>query len=192
MDVDIDVPTTFDRRKVFPQHKCAAILKDQQFIIHPAGLYFQDIPSDPVSGLAAIPYEIAEKIGYTKVDFLHLTFLDVFQSKEELRALVDVEPDWSLLESPSIVEKLSQIHNHHELLVLVKPRSVQELADCISLIRPGKRHLLGNYLRDRDATRDELYAKPKRPTAMYFKKSHAISYALTICVQLNLIAYGIV
>ncbi len=189
MDVDIDLKTDFDPLDYFKDAVRASMVKDNQLVKHPAGAYLQPIPVDKVTGLAAIPYEQAEEMGYFKVDFLHLSLLDFFDSKDQIRTLLKQEPDWSLLEDSGVVEKLFQIHRHFELISQVKPRSVQELADCIALIRPGKRAMVQAYLKNREAVRELLYKKPDE--GYYFKKSHAIAYAMTIVLQLHLVKGGI-
>ena len=190
MDVDIDFRTDFDPLDHFPEAVRASRIQDGELKAHTAGAYFQNIPVDKVTGLAAIPYDQALDYGYFKIDFLHLSILDIFESKDEIRILLNKEPDWMLLQSPSVVTKLFQLHKHYELVAKVRPQSVQELGDCIALIRPAKRYLLNAYLKDRNAIRKELYRKPDddRP---YFKKPHAIAYALTIVLQLHLIKAGI-
>jgi DNA polymerase III alpha subunit len=190
MDVDIDFKTDFDPLVYFKEAIRASMVKNKELIKHPAGAYFQPIPIDPVTNLASIPYEQAEELGYFKIDFLHLSLLDCFENKQQIRTLLKKEPDWQLLQSPTIVSKLFQVHRHYNLLAEVKPVSVQELADCIALIRPGKRHLLNPYIKDPEVVRQELYRKPD--DGYYFKKSHAIAYSLTIVLQLHLVKAGII
>ena len=190
MDIDIDFPTDFDPLDYFDQAVRASMVKKEDLSKHPVGAYFQNIPKDKLTGLAAIPYEQAEELGYFKIDFLHLSILDNFGSKDEIRALVNIEPDWTLLQDEEVVEKLFQIHRHYKVLKQIKPTSAQELADCIALIRPGKRHLLDAYTKNKELIRQELYRKPD-DDQYYFKKSHAIAYALTIVLQLHLIKGGI-
>jgi len=120
---------------------------------------------------------------------LHLSVYDHFQSREEIEALLELEPDWGLLQIPSEQVKLFQLSKHGELLSAVKPRSTEELADCLALIRPGKRQLLKLYLVQREATRRILYARDE--SGYSFKKSHAIAYALVIVLQLHLITAGV-
>ncbi len=186
MDVDIDLPTSFDPLDYFPTAIRASRVFNKDLAKHPSGVYLRQIPTDPVTRLAAIPFSPAEDEGYFKFDFLHLSLLDVFDSKEQIRALSKAEPDWTLLWSAEHVSKLFQIHKHHELIFRVKPSSIQELADCIALIRPGKRHLLEAYVEDQDAIRPAIYTKPKN-NKYHFKRAHAISYAVTIVLQLHLI-----
>jgi len=190
MDIDIDFNSDFDPLDYFDEAVRASMVKDGQLKKHPVGAYFQHIPKDKITGLASIPYEQAEELGYFKIDFLHLSILDNFDNKDEIRALVKIEPDWSLLQDEEVVGKLFQIHRHYKVLSIVKPTSVQELADAISLIRPAKRQLLNAYPKNKELIRQELYRKPD-DDQYYFKKSHAISYALTIVLQLHLIKGGI-
>jgi len=190
MDVDIDFRTDFEPLKYFPDAVRASRVQEKELRIHTAGVYFQNMPQDAVTGLAAIPFNRAEDLGYFKIDMLHLGILDYFENKEQIRILLKKEPDWFLMQQPSVIVKLFQLHKHVELVLKVKPKTVQELADCIALIRPGKRYLLDAYVKDRNAIRQELYRKTD-DGAMYFKKSHAVSYALTIVLQLHLIKGGI-
>ncbi len=191
MDVDLDFPSSFDPVEYFQQAVRASIVKKGELTKHPVGAYLQNIPRDPVTQLSAIPYEEAEQVGYFKIDFLHLSLLDDFATKEEIRTLLKIEPDWTLLQDEEQVTKLFQIHKHFKILTKIKPTSVQELADCIALIRPGKRHLLDAYTKNKLVVRQELYRRPDEEGQYYFKKGHAVAYALNIILQLHLIKGGI-
>jgi len=186
MDIDLDFPIKFDPTKVFDKIVPASMVKDGELVKHPCGYYLQSIPVDPHTDLAAVPYEEAEALGYFKIDFLHLSVLDHFASKQEIRTLLTLEPNWDILLNENHVQKLFQVHRQARLLTRIRPRSVQELADCTALIRPGKRHLIDDYLKDRDTVREkELYTKDKE--GYTFKRSHAIAYAMTIVLQLHLV-----
>jgi len=189
MDVDIDLKTDFNPLDHFPEAIRASRIQDGEIKPHPAGVYFQRIAQDKVTGLAAIPFNEAEDEGYFKVDLLHLSFLDNFKNKDEIRTLLKREPDWCLMQSPSVVSKLFQLHKHYDVVKAIRPESVLSLADCIAIIRPAKRWLLPRYLENPEGLRNALYAKPKNDKP-YFKKPHAISYALTIVLQLHLIGAG--
>lgn len=188
-DIDIDFQSTFDPTTYFKAAIPASMVKKGELSKHPCGHYFQAIPIDPVTGLAAIPYGQAAEFGYFKIDFLHLSLLDNFSSKQEIRDLLKIDPDWSLLTDPAVVPKLFQLHRNYALLSRVRPRSVQEIADCIALIRPGKRDYLEPYLLDRDKVRPYLY-RLEEDNKSSFKKSHSIAYALTVVLQLHLISQG--
>ncbi len=190
MDIDIDFQTTFDPLNYFKKAVAASTVKDGELTRHNCGAYLQNIPKDPITGLAAIPYEEAEHLGYFKIDFLHLAILDYFESKQQIRALLKTPPDWSLLEREEVVVKLFQIHNHFKVVYQIKPKSVQELADTIAIIRPSKRRLLADYVKNKEQIRHLLYRQSNEDKSS-FKKGHALSYALTIVLQLHLIKAGI-
>jgi len=192
MDIDIDFKTNFDPLDHFPTAVRASLVKDGELKKHPAGAYLQNIPKDRITNLSAIPFEQAEELGYFKIDFLHISLLDVFESKSEIRALLKKEPDWSLLENQESVEKLSQVHRHYDIVTRIKPKSIEEVADCIALIRPGKRHLLELYIDNKETIRKELYKKPEGSKKYYFKRSHSLAYALNIVLQLHLIKAKII
>lgn len=192
MDIDIDVPSSFPIDRLFPNAVKASIYKDDKLTPHPCGVYFQELAKDPITGLAAIPYDLAEQTGAFKIDFLHLHVYDYFSSRAEITELINHDPDWSLLEIPSVVNQLFQVSKHGDLLAQVKPRSILELADCLTLIRPQKRFLLKYYLQDREKTRREhLYKHEDGEVGYGFKKAHAIAYAMVIVLQLHLIKGGV-
>lgn len=187
MDIDLDFQTSFNPLDYFDEAVRASMIKDKVLSKHPAGAYFQNIAIDPITGLAAIPYKEAEDADYFKVDFLHLSLLNYFESKEEIRKLIKTEPDWMLLKSAVHVQKLSHIHRYYDLVSRINPKSVIELADTISLIRPAKRYLLDAYLKNKELVRAEIYRKPD-DGQYYFKKGHAVAYSLNIVLQMHLIA----
>ena len=90
---------------------------------------------------------------------------------------------------PSAVLKLFQLAKHYDLLQQIKPSSVEEIADVLALIRPGKSTLLGLYLKDKVVARKMLYLSSED---FSFKRSHAISYALVVVLQLHLIEEGLI
>jgi hypothetical protein len=125
---------------------------------HPTGVYFQNIPINPLTGNAAIAYEEAAELGYFKVDFLNNHLYEGVRDSDHLDQLVRREPEWTLLEMPEMVSQLAHIHSHFGVVQSVHPQSVDDLAIVLALMRPGKRHLLG---RDR-ATIDAEIWKPGR------------------------------
>jgi DNA polymerase III alpha subunit len=188
MDIDLDLPTTFNPKSIFNVVR-GSIITDGVIKPHPCGVYFQSMPTDPVSGLAAIPYKQAGDHGFTKIDFLHLSALDQFTNKDQIRVLINTAPKWGLLLKADVVAKLFQLSNNLELLRKIQPTSIMEIADCISLIRPGRLKLVDDYLRDRINTRKKLYTISKGDVYSY-KKGHAIAYAMIVVLQLHLIASG--
>lgn len=186
MDIDIDFPTKFDGSKFFGWPR-AAVVRDGKYTPHPCGVYPQNIAIDPVSKLAAVPYEDAENFGYIKIDMLHLGVYDHFTCRSEIDELLKKEPNWDLLLIEEHQKKLFQLANHGETLNLIKPRDIPTLADVSALIRPGKRDLIKLYKVNPTATRKALYTKTED---FSFKKSHAIAYAHVIVLQLHLCEMG--
>jgi DNA polymerase III alpha subunit len=186
MDIDVDVSPTFDRT-IFPWVR-ASVVRDGQLTPHPCGTYPQSMPIDPVTKLAAIPYDVAEELGYFKIDFLNLNVYQHFKTRGEIEALLKIEPDWTLLQLQSNHHKLFQLANHGELLLKLKPKSVLELADVMALIRPGKRQLVPLYMKDRNMARQVLWSRNDEGYA--FKRSHALGYSMVLVLQLHLIEQG--
>jgi len=188
MDVDIDVPTNFEALKLFPSWVKASVVREGKLTPHPCGVYPQAIPKDPMTGFSAVPYSEAEELGYLKVDFLHVSAYNGFKTRDEIEKYMLIEPDWSLLQLQSTWPKLFQLSKHGDLLTAVKPKNIQELADCMALIRPGKKTLIGLYTKARSQARMALYAKDE--SGYSFKKSHAYAYAYVVWLQLHLIEQG--
>jgi DNA polymerase III alpha subunit len=65
----------------------------------------------------------------------------------------------------------------------MKPRSVEQLAAVLAMIRPAKRYLVGQ---DWDTVLQEVWTPPSN-NDYYFKKSHSISYAMLVVVHMNLL-----
>lgn len=181
MDIDIDVPTNFKPDKYFNIIN-ASMVEDLELKKHLVGIYLQNMPTDPLTGYAAIPYTEAEALGYTKIDMIHLSLLNKFKSKDEIRKFAEKSPNWELLEDKDFVSNLFHIANHFDLVDAIKPKSVIEIADILCLIRPGKRILLDRYLKNKKLTRKELYTKRQKSD---LRKSHAVAYALLIVVQMH-------
>lgn len=144
---------------------------------------------DSLTDLAAIPFNDAEDFGYLKVDFLHLNVYKNFKTREEIDLLLEIEPDWNLLLLSHTHPKLFQLAKHGPLLLDIRPRNILDLADAMALIRPAKKHILPVYKKDKKAGRTLLWLK-EEDSGYAFKKSHAISYAYVVWLQLHLIEQG--
>ena len=179
-DVDIDV---YDRDELLEglRHVVASMEKDGKPVKHNTGVYFQSMPRNPLTNLATIDYEQAEELGYMKIDFLNNNVYKGVKNEQHLIELANMEPMWAMLDDEQIVEKLFHIGNYAELVAEMKPRSVEELAMLLAVIRPGKAHLRGE---DWDTVRESVWDKPD--DGYYFKKSHSFGYAMAIVVQMNL------
>ena len=104
------------------------------------------------------------------------------KNEQHLIELMNKEPVWDLLQHKEVIENLAHVANHIDVLKVMKPKSVMELAEVLAIIRPAKRHLLGQ---TPEVIKAEVWKKPTDDT-YYFKKAHAVAYAVSIVVQLNL------
>ena len=181
-DVDIDMGNREDFLKLVNVTP-ASIEKDGKFTKHNTGVYFQNIPKFPLEGYSTIDHKQAEEEGWFKVDFLNNHIYKDIIDEQHLDRLIATEPMWELLEHQEVVEKLFHINNHFDIVKQYKPKSLEQLAMILAIIRPGKRHLVGKTWEEVEA---DVWIKPKDDT-YFFKKSHSYGYALAIIVQLNLI-----
>ena len=168
-DIDID----FANRDVILEkikHRVARLNKEKK---HNTGVYFTEIPSNPVDNMSTVDYKTAENRGYFKLDFLNVSLYKDIKNEDHLNTLVHED----------FVKKLFHVGEHFSILKSMKPRSVEQLAMVLAVIRPGKRHLLGKTWNDMKET---IWEKPKN-NEYYFKKAHAVAYAMAIVVQINLI-----
>lgn len=184
-DIDID----FADRDIALQHVAhtpASLIKDGVLKRHNVGVYLHDVPVDPITNFCSIEYKRAEELGFFKMDFLNVSVYKDVKSPEHLDKLMNTPPMWEILEDESIVDGLFHLGGHFDVVSKMKPKSVMELAMVLALIRPAKRHLVGKSWSEVEkdiwtASADDLYG---------FKKSHAVSYALVIVVQMNLLVEG--
>lgn len=186
-DVDIDVKS-HTKKEVYGIRASIYNPDRKELQPHPSGVYIDcGMPVDPVTGLAPVDYEAAAELGFIKIDLLTNTAYDGFETKDDVLKAFQKEPNWDSLQDPQFVAKLPHIANHFELVELIKPRSIQELADLLALIRPGKTHLIDDYLEHPERTRKNLYRRPVN-NQYWFKYSHAIAYAALIVTRMNYLA----
>lgn len=179
-DIDIDIA---DRNQLLRliKHTPAMIHEDHKKRKHNTGVYFHEVPVDPFTGLCTVDHKLAEEIGFFKLDILNVNVYAGIETKAELDELLEQEPMWELLEHRDIVQKLFHLHAHYEVVDAMRPTSVEQLAAVLAMIRPAKRHLIG---KDWDTVFATVWQKPT-DGSYYFKKGHALAYALAIVVQLN-------
>ena len=185
-DVDIDMANRDDFLKLV-NITPASIEKEGKFTKHNTGVYFQNISKFPLEGYSTIDHKQAEEEGWFKVDFLNNHIYKDVIDEQHLNTLVNTEPMWELFEHEEIVEKLFHIGNHWEIVKQHPPKTLDQLAMILAMIRPGKRHLVGKAWKDIE---NDVWVKPNDDT-YFFKKSHSYSYAMAIVVQLNLLVEGL-
>jgi hypothetical protein len=101
--------------------------------------------------------------------------------------LLNTEPLWDLLEQDDFTNLLFHVNGHGAVLRAMKPRSIEQLAAVLAVIRPAKRYLIG---KDWTTVLAEVWQKPTN-NEYYFKHSHATAYAAAIVVQMNAICENI-
>ena len=185
-DIDIDFA---DREQILKhiQYVKASRLQNNELGPHNTGIYVQSIPSNPILNLSNIDYKTAEDEGYFKIDFLNVNIYKDVKNEEHLVKLMENEPLWDLLEQDEFTNLLFHINGHGDILRTMKPKTLEQLAAVLAMIRPAKRYLIGKTW---ETVMMEVWKKPESDD-YYFKKAHAIAYAQAIIVQMNLICESI-
>ena len=186
-DIDIDFGDRTQALNLLRHHP-AGIIRDGELVKHNTGVYVTDIPIDPFTGTASIDYKDAEDRGYTKLDFLNVSLYTQIKNEQHLKDLIAQEPAWELLYDKNFCSLLIHVGNHYDTLIKMPEavNSIPRLAMFLAIIRPGKRHLIGQKWSEVaktiwDATED----------GYVFKKAHAVAYAHLVCVHMNVICEGI-
>ena len=178
-DIDIDFA---DRDIILSQlnHRVAKLDTGKK---HNTGVYVTECPHNPVDNLCTVDYKTAEDRGYFKLDFLNVSIYKNVKDETHLISLMNKEPLWELLEHKDFVDQVFHVSGHSDLLKQLKPTSVEQLAATLAIIRPAKRHLAD---KDWQTIMKEVWTKPTNGE-YYFKKAHAMSYAVACVVHMNLI-----
>ncbi len=181
-DIDIDFLDRDQALKLF-KYIGASRADNGKLVKHNTGIYMHEVPVNALTGLCAIPYDVAEEKEYFKIDFLNVSIYKGVESEEHLVRLMEATPLWDLLLDDSFTNLLFHVNGHGSILREMKPESVEQLAAVLAMIRPAKRYLIG---KDWTTVMNEVWTKPENDE-YYFKKSHATAYAMAIVVQMNLI-----
>jgi len=182
-DIDIDFA---DRSKVLNivEHVPATI---DGFKKHNTGVYCTSIPYNPLTHMASIDYKEAEERGYFKIDFLNVGMYNGVRDEDHLIKLMNQEPLWNLLLEDEFTNLLFHLNGHGDILRKTCPTSVEQLSAVLAMIRPAKRYLIG---KDWNTVMTEIWTKPTNDE-YFFKKAHAVAYAMAIVIQMNLICEGV-
>ena len=181
-DIDIDFADRAKALELF-KHIPASRIEDNKLVKHNTGVYMHDVPVDAESGLASVTFDEAEDYNYFKVDFLNVSIYSGVKDEQHLVHLMEKEPVWELLTHEEFNSKLFHVAGHSTLLKKMEPKSLEQLAACLAMIRPAKRHLVGESW---DTVMKEVWKKPTNDE-YYFKKSHATAYAASVIVHMNLL-----
>ena len=190
MRIDSDIDIDFgDRDKLLSliKHTPASMRNITPMRRHNTGVYVTDIPYDPINNMSALHYEDAEKRGYFKLDLLNVHVYSQVNDEKHLIELM-YEPNWSKLNDRVFVEKLIHLSNHYQSIQkMPEPiNSIPRLAMFLALIRPAKKHLIGQSWKEVAKT-----IWDKENDGYSFKKSHAIAYAQLVVVHMNLLTTSV-
>ena len=177
-DIDIDFA---DRDVILSQlkHRVAKLNTGKK---HNTGIYATEIPHNPIDNLATVEHKAADERGYFKLDFLNVSIYKDVRDEAHLTELMEREPIWQLLEHEDFSEKVFHLNGNSSLLKVLKPNSVLQLAATLAIIRPAKRYLANESW---ETIMKEVWIKPEE--GYYFKKAHAVSYAMACVVHMNLL-----
>jgi DNA polymerase III alpha subunit len=178
-DIDIDFPNRDIVLSKLP-HRVARLDTGKK---HNTGIYVTEVPHNPVDNLSTIDYKTAEERGYFKLDFLNVSIYKDIRDEAHLIELMNKEPLWDLLHHEEFVDQLFHLNGHGSILKQTCPTSVEQLAAVLAMIRPAKRHLIGKNWTE---ILKEVWTKPENDE-YYFKKAHAVSYAVAVVVHMNLL-----
>lgn len=181
-DIDIDFA---DRQKILDilPHIQATIWDDKGIKPHNTGVYFTDIPTIPGTDQSSFDHKVAEQLGYFKLDFLNVNIYSLVRSRQHLEELINTEPPWHMLDEKEFVDQLFHLNGHYDVVSKLKPQTIEQIACCLAIIRPAKKHLLNSSWSD---IYQNVWTKPTDDT-YYFKKAHAMSYAMAVIVHMNLL-----
>jgi hypothetical protein len=181
-DVDID----FGNRDNILSHikyTSAAMRNVHPIRKHATGIYVTDVPYDSENDMCNLDYTQAEKRGYLKLDFLNVHVYEQVRDEQHLLELMK-DPDWSMLNDKNTVEQLIHLSNHYNSLQKMPEPvdSIPRLAMFLAVIRPAKKHLIGQPWATVAKTVWE-----KESDDYHFKKSHSVAYANLVVVHMNLL-----
>ena len=189
-DVDLDVKDRDAAITALRNYIQASQVNGGVLTPHNTGVYFQKVPEDPITGLSAFPYTHAEEIGYFKVDIIPNHVYDLVESNEDLQSLLDAPIDWGWFQDKRFFEaedrrfQLTHLAGYHHLCEMYPPQSVEDVACLLALIRPSKRHLVGESWEE---VKRQVWVRPAGDE-YFFKKSHSVAFAVLVVLHAQLIA----
>lgn len=184
-DIDIDFG---DRKQILDRidHVPASIVRNGELIKHNSGIYVTAVPVDPITGQCGLDYQAADERGYVKLDFLNVSLYNQIKNEDHLLSLMNTEPAWDKLYEREFFEKLIHVGAHYDTLIRMPEavNTIPRLAMFLAVIRPAKRHLIGKTWQEVAKT---VWERPN-DGSYYFKKSHSVSYAHLVVINMNLLS----
>jgi hypothetical protein len=184
-DVDIDLSDR-DRALIGLKHTASSIITKNEIKKHNTGVYFHQVPIDPVTGACSIDYQDAKEARFYKIDLLNVNVYKDVRDEDHLIKLMTTPPDWKKLYNKEYFSKLIHIGNHYDILCkMPEPLdSIDRMAMFLAIIRPGKKELINKTW---DEISKTVWLKDLNSKNYAFSKAHAIAYAHLLIVHMNLI-----
>jgi hypothetical protein len=119
-----------------------------------------------------------------KLDMLNVFVYKHVRDEQHLAQLMQ-DPDWSKLQDKQFFERLIHIGRHYDSMIAMSEPidTIPRMAMFLSVIRPGKKHLIGKSWAEVAKT---VWSSSEDGYA--FKRSHAIAYAHLVVVHINLLS----
>ena len=197
-DVDLDVKDRERAASLFGEAVVSTQLTDKNTLVkHKTGVHFQKIPQDPTTGMAVFPYDIAEEMGYHKVDIIPNHVYDMVGSEEELQCLLDEPVNWDWFTDERFYDntdtryRMTHLSGSDHIYRRYPPKSMEDVAILLAVIRPRKRYLIGEPW---EKIKKLIWKKiPEEnpdndPRKYFFKKSHSFAFAMLVVLHAKIIA----
>ena len=181
-DIDIDFANRDDilqHIKHIPARKLAQDKPER----HNSGVYVQPIPYDPMLDASALHFKDADERGYFKIDFLNVSVYQHIKDPAHYEEMLTREPPWHRLKEKEFVEQIIHIANYPFQIAHCMPDTIPRMAMFLSILRPGKKHLIG---RPWDEIAKTVWIKDDNGVYT-FKKAHAIAYAHLVALHMNIV-----
>jgi len=180
-DIDIDFANRLDILQHI-KHTPARKLHKEKPERHNSGVYVQPIPYDPMLDASALHFKDADERGYFKIDFLNVSVYQHIKDEAHYQEMLARTPPWERLKEPEFVEQIIHIANYPRQVAQCMPDTIPRMAMFLSVLRPGKKHLMGKPWKEIAETvwdkDDENYT---------FKMSHAIAYSHLVVLHMNIV-----
>ena len=119
-DIDLDFADRQNILDVLP-HTRATIIDKKGIKSHNTGVYFTTAPTMPNDNQCSLDYQVAEQLGYFKLDLLNVSIYSQVKTRKHLEELVAKDPPWDKLQDQSFVDQLFHLNGHFAVVSKLKP-----------------------------------------------------------------------
>ena len=136
---------------------------------------------NPIDNICTVDYKTAEDRGYFKLDFPNVIIYKDVKDETHLTSPMRKEPSWELLET-GLPTKFF-VSGLSDPIETIEVHPVEQLAATLAIALSAQRHSANE---DWKTILEEVWINPTNGE-YYFKKAHALSYAVACVVHMNLI-----